>query len=585
MKTRIAAIALALMAFPATAPVSHGQQAEHPNILLVMTDDQGWGDIRGHGNPIIDTPVMDRLARGGAWFERFYVSPVCAPTRASLLTGRYSLRTGTQGVTFGLETMRSDEITLAEAFRSAGYTTGLFGKWHNGRHFPSDPLGQGFDAFFGFSAGHWNNYFNTRLASGSRMVETEGFITDVLTDSALAFIERARERPFLAYVPYNAPHSPFQVPDRYFEKYKARGLDDETAAAYAMVENVDDNLGRLLDALDRHGLAERTIVLFLTDNGPNGDRYNGHMRGRKGSVHEGGTRVPLFVRWPGRIEAGTAVRTLAAHIDLLPTLAELAGVPLPDGPPLDGTSLASALLGKADFPADRMLFTHHLRGKGLEAYPGAVRTDRWRLVREGDAWQLYDMYADPGEEVDVSAHYPERVARMAAAYDDWFAEVSKGQDGERRIPAGYPEAPVTALPAVESQFAGNVHFAGGQGWANDWLTGWSAPSDRASWLLDVAEAGLYRISVDYTAREAGARLRASAGDQRTEGIVSRIHDPAPLPSPDRIPRKEVYEKAWARLDLGALRLDGGPVTLSVELIDAPGEGALELHTVYLERVR
>ncbi|GAF95371.1 unnamed protein product, partial [marine sediment metagenome] len=210
-------------------------RASRPNVLLIMTDDQGWGDVRSHGNDKIDTPVQDALAAQAARFGRFYVSPVCAPTRASLLTGRYHLRTGTAWVTRGLETMRSEEVTLAEILKQAGYATGCFGKWHNGAHYPHHPNGQGFDEFLGFCAGHWNNYFDTRLEYNSETVTTGGFITDVLTDAAMAFIEKHKDHPFFCYLPYNAPHGPFQVPDRYFDKYKKRGLDDKTAAVYGMV--------------------------------------------------------------------------------------------------------------------------------------------------------------------------------------------------------------------------------------------------------------------------------------------------------------------------------------------------------------
>lgn len=571
---------LALLA--GTCPEAAASGADRPNVLLVMTDDQGWGDVRSHGNPLIDTPVMDRLARESARFERFYVSPVCAPTRASLLTGRYSLRTGTQWVTFGLETMRPEEVTLAEVFRDAGYATGLFGKWHNGSHYPSDPMGQGFDTFVGFSAGHWNNYVDAPLVANGREIETEGFITDVLTDSALAFVERHRDRPFFAYVPYNAPHSPFQVPDRYFDRYMARGLDAKTAAVYGMVENVDDNLGRLLDRLDALGLRERTVVVFLTDNGPNGDRYNGHMRGGKASVHEGGSRVPLFVRWPGHVEAGRTVRGLTAHIDLLPTLADLAGVPLSPALALDGVSLAPALLGDADAPADRTLFTHHLRGADLEPYPGAVRTDRWRAVNEGAGWALFDMLADPAEHVDVAVHHPDLADRLGVAYDAWFADVTRGLGAPRRIPVGYAEAPAVALPAVESAFSGGVRYAGESGWSNDWLTGWGRRGDRAVWALDVVEPGLYRVALDVTAPEAGARLRVSAGGVATEAIVARAFDPPTLPSPDRVPRGEVYAKPWDRLDASTLRLEAGPTDLAVEWVG--GTGPLDLQTVHLRRI-
>ena len=333
MRTFLAVVLIVGLLVSVTGEQVSGEprpRASRPNVLLIMTDDQGWGDVRSHGNDKIDTPVQDAFAAQAARFERFYVSPVCAPTRASLLTGRYHLRTGTAWVTRGLETMRCEEVTLAEILKQAGYATGCFGKWHNGAHYPHHPNGQGFDEFFGFCAGNWNNYFDTHLEHNGKSVTTGGFITDVLTDAAMAFIEEHKDRPFFCYVPYNAPHGPFQVPDRYFEKYKKRGLDDKTAAVYGMVENVDDNLDRLLHKLDELKLTDNTIVLFLTDNGPNGKRYNGGMKGTKGSVDEGGVRVPLFIRWPGQINPGITVKPIAAHIDLLPTIVELCGVSMPD---------------------------------------------------------------------------------------------------------------------------------------------------------------------------------------------------------------------------------------------------------------
>ena len=594
--TALAAFLL-LLAAPTTAfAQARAEAPRHPNILLVLTDDQGWGDVRSHGNPAIDTPVMDRLARESARFERFYVSPVCAPTRASLMTGRYSLRTGTQWVTFGLETMRPDEVTMAEVLRDAGYATGLFGKWHNGSHYPSDPVGQGFDTFVGFAAGHWNNYFDAtlesdhvagRLGAGGHVdrqaLETTGDITDVLTDSTLAFIDRNRDRPFFAYVPYNAPHGPFQVTDRYFDKYTARGLDDKTAAVYGMVDNADENLGRILAEVDRLGLRDDTIVLFLTDNGPNGERFNGHMHGIKASVHEGGSRVPLFVRWPGHMDSTTVVRHIAAHIDLLPTLAEMAGVPLPAGLALDGISLAPTLLRTGPEPTGQTLFTHHSETAALRPYPGAVRTDRWRAVRYGDAWELYDMTADPSEAVDVAPGYPDLVARFAAEYDAWFADASRGLSEPRRAPVGYAEAPGVDLPAVESTFTGSIRYAGESGWSNDWLTGW-AQGGTASWLLDVVAPGTYRVSADVTAPRAGVRLEASVGRARTAGDVPTF-DPPLTPSPDRVPRGEVYAKPWETVDLGTIRLDAGPATVTVRaLTDRQAADALDLHTFTLTRL-
>jgi arylsulfatase A len=284
-------------------------------VLLVLTDDQGWGDVRSHGNDRIDTPVMDRIAAEGARFSRFFVSPLCAPTRAALLTGRDHLRTGATWVTHRREVLRAEEVTIAEVFSAAGYATGCFGKWHNGAQFPVNPAGQGFQEFFGFLGGGCHNYFDALLKHDEKTIQTKGYITDVLTDAAIRFIEKHQDRPFFCYVPYNACHSPFQVPDRYFDKYKNRGFNDKDAAVYGMVENIDDNLGRLLDKLDELDLDERTIVVFLTDNGPNGARFNDGMRGTKGSVHEGGVRVPCFIRWKAHITPRTKVEKIAAHID------------------------------------------------------------------------------------------------------------------------------------------------------------------------------------------------------------------------------------------------------------------------------
>ena len=351
----IASSLLFLIATIHDSPLAADRQ---PNIVLVLTDDQGFGDVRSHGNKLIDTPVHDRIAAEGARFDRFFVSPVCAPTRASLLTGRYHSRTGVHGVTRGHETMRDDEVTVAELLKGVGYATGAFGKWHNGSQYPHHPNGQGFDEFLGFCAGHWNNYFNTTLDHNGKMVQSKGFIIDVLTDAAIAFIESNKERPFFCYLPYNTPHTPWQVPERYWKKYLAKGISDPSlACAYAMCENIDDNMGRLISKLETLEIADDTIFIFLTDNGPNTNRYNGGMKGRKGSANEGGVRVPCFMRYPRHIKPGTVIKPITAHIDLLPTLMEYCGLIEYKTKPLDGRSLVPLIHGgTADWPS-RMLFT------------------------------------------------------------------------------------------------------------------------------------------------------------------------------------------------------------------------------------
>lgn len=559
-----------------------------PNVLLIVTDDQGWGDIQSHGNPVLRTPNLDRLAASGARFDRFFVCPVCAPTRASLLTGRYHPRTGAVWVTRGLETMRSSERTLAELLHEAGYTTGGFGKWHNGAHYPNHPLGQGFDTFLGFCGGHWNTYFDARLERDGRPEPTHGFITDVLTDAALAFIRENRDRPFFCYVPYNVPHAPFQVPDEPFERFRALGLDPTLASVYGMVEHMDANVGRLLATVDDLGLSDRTIILFLTDNGPNTDRFNGGMRGRKGSVHEGGTRVPLFVRWPSRVAPGTTVSRIAAHIDVLPTLLEACSVPVPADLRLDGRSLVP-LLTEVESPRwpERELFFHQFRNdrSPLSPTPGAVRTDQFRWVHDGKAPQLFDMRTDPGQERDLAAARPEVAATLSRAYDAWFRDVFAGYSGRPPIPVGFAEVPVVELPAPEAYLQGQLRYAGGAGWANDWITGWTDPAGTIAWELDVHEAGRFDVSLLYgcPVSSVGSRLAVIAGERRIVAEITRPFDPAPAPGPDRVRRTEVDERPWDVLRVGPLELPAGRVRLRVEALEKPGPALIDLKALRLSR--
>jgi arylsulfatase A len=553
----IALVMLIIGAWVARRPATDAAAAR-PNVLFILTDDQGWGDLSLHGNPFVQTPNLDQLARSGARFDRFFVSPLCAPTRASLLTGRYHLRTGTVSVSQGWERMRGDELTLAEVFRQNGYATGCFGKWHNGEHAPEDPNGQGFDEFLGFCAGHWNNYFDTELQHNNRMVPTKGFITDVLTDAALTFMGQHKAQPFFCYVPFNAPHSPHQVPDRYFNKYKVKGLDDEQASIYGMVENVDDNVGRLLQALDRLNLAQNTIVVFATDNGPNGHRFNGGMKGIKGSVDEGGVRVPLFVRWPGRIRPQTLIRPNAAHIDLLPTLVDLCGLRFTPAHPLDGRSLTSLLLGRSDTLADRMLFTHvtNMNDSQLSDEPGSVRTAQYRLVRQRGRSQLYDMRNDSTQTTDVAADQPQLVHRLQTAYDRWFTDVTQLIQFTRPAPVA---ARRVLLQAPEARFSDGIRYKQGNGWANDWLINWQSPADSIWWDIVVERPGTYELRLQYTApaEVRGSVVTVTAGNETRHQTVPGGFDPPLKPSPDRVPRKEAYEKSWAWLPLGRLALPAG----------------------------
>ena len=584
----VAATAIPGCAF--SGPVSTGNQPDRrPNVLLIMTDDQGWGDLHSHGNDKIDTPVLDKLGTEGARFDRFFVSPVCAPTRAGLLTGRYHLRTGTHGVTRGRENMRADEVTIAEVFKAADYSTGCFGKWHNGSNWPYHPNAQGFDEFVGFCAGHWNNYFDTHLEHNGTPIKTTGYITDVLTDFAISFIQKNKHRPFFCYLPYNAPHSPFQVPDEYFDKYKARGLNDPLACVYGMCENLDDNIGRLLKSLDYMKLTQNTIVIFLTDNGPQTDRYNSGMKGRKGSVHEGGIRVPCFFRWPDQIEAGVTIEQIASNIDLLPTIVDLCGVKMPKTLPLDGVSVAPLLAGKTANWPDRMIFTFRSRDRLVSKVSGSVRTQRWRAVTDRGKWELYDMTADPDQKKNVAQNYPNVIEKLSTAYEKIRADVTK--DGfDLPIHVGYPQWPLVVLPGHEAHFktyaGGGISYVNQYGWANDWITNWTDIRAYQWWDVKVVDSGRFEITLMYICRagDIGAKVRVEIAGQKVGGIIARAHDPEPVYSPDRVPRGEVVEKVWAPLKLGTVNLKPGPAKLIVRALTKPGEMVLDLKAVHLKRI-
>src|SRR4051812_18956907 len=434
------ALAFAVTSFAAAAP--------KPNIVILLADDQGWGDLSLNGNTNLRTPQIDALGRAGAVLERFFVCPVCAPTRAEFLTGRYHSRAGVRGVSTGQERMNLDERTLAETFLAAGYATGAFGKWHNGSQWPYHPNARGFQEYYGFTSGHWGEYFDPPLEHNGQPVRGRGYIADDLTDHALEFIEKNQARPFLCYVPFNTPHSPFCVPDEYWNKSRDRPVEmrarDEktedlatTRCVLAMCENLDVNVGRVLRRLDELKLADNTIVIYFSDNGPNSERWNGGMKGRKGTTDEGGVRAPFVIRWPGKIAPGTRVKEIAGAIDLLPTLANLAGVPLLSTKPLDGRDLSPLLLGAArDWP-DRMIFSQQ-NGKV------SVRTQRHRLDAQG---ALFDMESDPGQRQDIGLQQPELVAQLREAVAAFRAEALPTGRDERPYPVGYSEFPMTPLPA------------------------------------------------------------------------------------------------------------------------------------------
>ncbi len=508
-----------------------------PNVLVVITDDQGWGDLGAHGNPVLKTPQLDAFARQSAWLKNFYVSPVCSPTRSSLLTGQYNYRTGVVDTFIGRSLMRPDVKTLAEYLAAVGYRTGLFGKWHLGDNYPLRPEDRGFQETLRSAGGGLAQpsdhpdmnpktaYFDPILKQNGKEVKTKGYCTDVFTDAALKFITKESDKPFFAYIAFNAPHAPYQVPDDFAAKYAKLDLGEgafpktgqpwatkklnteDVGRAYAMIENIDVNFGRLMKALEDKQLAENTVVIFLTDNGPGGVRWNGGLRNRKGTVYEGGIRVPCYVRWPAKVKPQT-IDTPLAHIDITPTLCELCGV-RPDGP-FDGRSFERMLTGGPGNWPGRTLFVQWHRGDEPEKYRAfAARGPKYKLVQSNGVapnakWQpkyeLFDIQADPFEEKDLAADKPDEVAQLKREYEAWFADVTKKGFAPPRIVIGSEKEPVTRLSR--------------QDWRGE-KAGWAADSI-GHWEVKIARAGKYKVTL-YAPGEFD-RFELNGKDLYTAGI-------------------------------------------------------------------
>lgn len=512
-------LALALLSAACRNSQSPGEAVEPragaPNVVIFVTDDQGIGDFSGAGHPLVETPFLDGLASGCPQVERFYVSPVCSPTRASLMTGRWNYRTGVVDTWIGRSMMRPEEVTLGEVWSSAGYTTGIFGKWHLGDCAPMRPQDQGFSEVLVHRGGglaqpseppaNGRRYSDPILFHNGVAIETEGYCTDVYVDYALDFIDQSveAEQPFLACVTTNAPHDPYHdVPTGAYNQVKKRwatsgqedfvGNMERELKILAMIENIDRNVGRVLEHLDARGITEDTIFVFFNDNGPVGGRPAGALRGRKSSVYEGGIRSPLWVSWPGHLNGSARVSEPMAHVDLLPTLAGLCDLPTPDG--LDGEDFSRALMGESDSALDRWLVLQSHRGNRPSfEHHFAVIGDRWKLVRASgfgrnaapsDApFELFDLLTDPGEEHDVAAEHPELAAELRQAYGQWFADVTADLHAEGRPPrilAGSDSEPETHLTLQD------CYYPQGEGWR---------ANSEGRWLLRVEQETQFEIEL------------------------------------------------------------------------------------------
>ncbi|MEC8323321.1 MAG: arylsulfatase, partial [Bacteroidota bacterium] len=474
---------------------------KRPNVILIITDDQGYGDLACHGNTILDTPNMDRLHSQSVRFTNFHVSPTCAPTRAALMTGLYTNRTGVWHTIGGRSLLRKDKVTMAEVFKENEYHTAIFGKWHLGDNYPFRPQDRGFLEVLVHGAGGVgqtpdffdNDYFNDTYIHNGKLEEYRGYCTDVWFREAIEYIERQKDNPFFCYISTNAPHSPFYVDNKYSKAYE--GIKNiPSNEFYGMITNIDDNIGILTRKLEDLGISDNTILIFMTDNGSSmGDKkienitaFNAGMRGKKNSEYDGGHRVPFFVKYPnGKLEAGKDVNNISAHIDVLPTLIELCGLKLNKPIDFDGKSLMPLINGSDENWSERLLITDSQRVEHpIKWRKSAVMSDNWRLV---NGEELYNMVDDPGQTNDVALKEPKKVEKFQKAYDTWWDDVSLDFDDFQAIVIGSPAENPVNLTSHD--------------WHSNTQVPWNHKHVRSGlqgngfWVLDIEHTGIYEITL------------------------------------------------------------------------------------------
>ena len=496
MQTRLfmrIAILVGAIILPASS-----KEAKKPNVVIVITDDQGYGDLGFTGNPAIKTPTIDRLRSQGTLLNNFHVDPTCAPTRSALMTGRYSDRVGVWHTVQGRSMLRRRETTMADIFGDNGYATGLFGKWHLGDCYPYRPEDRGFQHCVYHQAGgvgqapdYWgNDYFDDTYVVNGRLQRFEGFCTDVWFNEGMKFIQKNKDKPFFAYISLNAPHKPLYCPEKYVKPYE----DDPRVSSpefYGMITNIDENLARLMDMLDDEGLADNTILVFMTDNGTasgilGGRGYDGGMRGMKNSEYDGGHRVPFILRWPdGKIKAGKSIERLTAHIDILPTFIELCGLTTPDIN-YDGASIRELLYSENPNWPERALVVESQRVVDpIKWRKSAVMTDRWRLVNGKELFHLDD---DPKQATDISKQHPDIYERLVGKYNRFWNDVSREHDLTSYMVIGSDHSPIVSLSSHD--------------WLIDKLPPWNqshivqgAVAEESYWAIEVERDGDYEISL------------------------------------------------------------------------------------------
>lgn len=494
--------------------------ATPPNVLLIIADDQGYGDIGFHGNTMIQTPNLDRLAKDSIRLTNFHVDPTCAETRAALMSGQYAMRGGVWHTVMGRSFLNASRWTMPQAFKTAGYRTGIFGKWHLGDNSPYRPWERGFDESLIHGGGgvgqvpdHWgNDYFDDTFLQNGKPTQVQGYCTNVFAQAASRFMDETKDQPFFCYLAFNAPHSPYKVPESFEQKYLNQGVEKPMSAFYGMIECIDSNVGRLLEQLQSSGKLDNTIVIYMTDNGTaagmsnqvkegkwNG--YNAGMRGMKGAVYEGGHRVPCFIHYPKKLGAARDVGQLTAHFDLLPTLVELCGLSIPKDWKSDGMSLMGLIQGDAGSWKDRTLVVQSQRIDHPEKRRKFVVADqRYRLVGE----ELYDLEKDPGQTQNISSAHPDIVQRLNRFYEAFWNDVSKENDDYQRIHLGTDADAEVYLTAHD--------------WHSQDIVAYQSDLNRdravnGEWAVDVRKAGVYQFRL---------RMRPDGVQQPLGGVFALV---------------------------------------------------------------
>jgi len=589
----VAGIVLMLVTF---IPVLLAASAARPNVLLIITDDQGYGDLACHGNPVIKTPALDRLHDESIRLTNFHVSPTCAPTRAALMTGRYTDCTGSWHTIMGRSLMNAEEVTLAQCFKASGYRTGMFGKWHLGDNYPFRPQDRGFDVAIMNGGGgvhqtpdyFGNDYFDDTYFHNGKPEKFQGFCTDVWFANAMKFIAEAKRegKPFFCYLPTNAPHGPYWAPENYEAMYR-KYQDRVPPGFYGMITNIDDNMAKMLRFLKENGLERNTILIFMSDNGSAAGwrMFNAGMKGHKGSAYDGGHRVPFFIRWPaGGMLSPRDIDTLTAHIDVLPTLVDLCGLKKPAGPPVYGKSLRPLLYSEnPDWP-DRVIVTDSQRLEHLVKWrQTAVMTQRWRLVNpsgNGDPskLELYDIHKDPGQNDDVARQYPYVFQQLKAEYEKWWKIGSERAEEYSRIVLGNDADNPARL---------TCHDWHGDGATKTWnQTGIrKAPAANGWWAVEIERAGDYRIELRRWPKEVDLPINAPYQDatpnrDKTPGrAIHALKARLKIQGVDRT----VAVKAEDKAAVFTVKLQQGPTKIETWFYDQDGSerGA---YFVYVERL-